>query len=369
MAKIKVDLKDNSYEIIVGTQNLAEVGKLVSVESWGREVFIITDPLVNDLYGDDVRKGFRDKPKTIEIARGERFKSISCAAAIYDQLVKYEAHRDALIIALGGGVIGDIAGFVAATYMRGINYIQVPTTLLAQVDASIGGKTAVNHPKGKNLIGCFYQPKAVFIDVKTITTLPARELRNGLAEVVKYGIIEDAEFFKFLEANTHHLSTKAFEDKDTLRASLKLWQTIVFESAKIKAKIVEKDEKESKLRMMLNYGHTIGHAVESLTRYRAYNHGEAVALGMVAAAKLANRVGLMSVEDVGRLSELLSKIGLPIEIEGLSANKIIDAMMIDKKVRSGKINFVLPDRIGHVVIRDDLSASQIKLSLIAMGAK
>lgn len=348
---------------------MAELGGLVGQEKWGRDVFVITDPLVNDLYGEVVRKGFKTKPKTLEIPRGERFKNLRVAEKLYDDLARLGAHRDSLIVALGGGVIGDLAGFVAATYMRGMNYIQVPTTLLAQVDAAIGGKTGVNHPKCKNMIGAFYQPKVVFIDVATIATLPARELRTGLAEVVKYGVIEDADFFKFLEANAHHLNTKAFEDDDTKRAALKLWQTIVTESAKIKAQVVEKDEREAGLRMILNFGHTIGHAIESLTRYRAYNHGEAVSIGMVAAAKMAGRLRLLETEVVERLKALLDKLGLPTEIEGLPAKSIISALSIDKKVIGGRVNFVLPEKLGKVVIKDDVSLSLVKQVLNEMGAK
>ncbi|OGB90227.1 3-dehydroquinate synthase [candidate division WOR-1 bacterium RIFCSPHIGHO2_01_FULL_53_15] len=369
MAKIKVELKERSYDIIIGCDNLAELGGLVRDEQWGRDVFIITDPLINDLYGDTVRKGFKTKPKTFEIPRGERYKNLRVAEKLYDDLARVGAHRDSLIIALGGGVIGDLAGFVAATYMRGINYIQVPTTLLAQVDAAIGGKTGVNHPKAKNLIGAFYQPKAVFIDVGTIATLPARELRTGLAEVIKYGVIEDADFFKFLEANAHHLNTKAFENEDTKRAALKLWQTIVTESAKIKAKIVEKDEKEAGLRMILNFGHTVGHAIESLTRYRAYNHGEAVAIGMTAAAMIASGLKLLSADDVKRLKELLDKLGLPTEIKDLPLKKILSPLELDKKVIGGKVNFVLPEKLGKVVIKDDVSLTLVKQVLKEIGAK
>jgi 3-dehydroquinate synthase len=368
MAKVKVDLKERGYEIVIGSGNLPELGKLVKEAKWGREIFIITDPLVNDLYGDVIRKGTKSKVKTLEVQRGERYKNLSEAAKLYDELVKLKAHRDSLIIALGGGVIGDLAGFIAATYMRGINYIQVPTTLLAQVDAAIGGKTGVNHPKGKNLIGCFYQPKAVFIDVATLSTLPARELRTGLAEVVKYGVIEDADFFKFLEANAHHLNTKAFEDEESKQAALKLWQTIVLEAVKVKAKIVEKDEKEKSLRMVLNFGHTVGHAIESLTRYRTYNHGEAVAIGMVAAALIANRMKMLETEGVARLKSLLEKLELPTRIEGLPVKKLIAYLGVDKKVKAGKVNFVLPEKLGRVVIRNDVPAGVIKQVLGEMGA-
>ncbi|KPJ64445.1 hypothetical protein AMJ44_12825 [candidate division WOR-1 bacterium DG_54_3] len=370
MAKIKVDLKERSYDVLIGTNILADLGGMISGEKWGRDIFIITDPLVNDLYGDALRRGLKSlKHRTLEIPRGERYKNLKIASQIYDDLVKFSAHRDSLIIALGGGVIGDLAGFVAATYMRGINYIEVPTTLLAQVDAAIGGKTAVNHPKCKNLIGSFYQPKLVYIDIQTLTTLPARELRTGLAEVVKYGVIEDADFFKFLEANSHHLTTKAFESPDTLRASLKVWQTIVAESAKIKARVVEKDEREGGLRMILNFGHTIGHALETLTKYKAYNHGEAVAMGMVAAAKVANRRKMIGQEAVARIINLLEKLGLPTEIERLPSQKILEALAIDKKVRAGKVQFVLPERIGKVVVKDNVPLKIVRQILKEIGCR
>jgi 3-dehydroquinate synthase len=369
MARIKVNLGNNSYDVIIGSDNLGELGRWIEAEGWGRDYFLITDPLVNDLYGDVVRNSFKSKLQVITVPRGESHKNLREAFRLYEELVRRGAHRDSLIIAMGGGVIGDLAGFVAATYMRGINYLQVPTTLLAQVDASIGGKTAVNHPRCKNLIGSFYQPVAVFIDVATLATLPARELRTGLAEVVKYGVIEDADFFKFLEANSHHLNTKAFEKEDTKRAALKLWLTIVTESAKIKAKVVEKDEREAGLRMILNYGHTIGHALEALTRYRAYNHGEAVSIGMVAAAKIAHQLRLLPQEAVIRIQQLLDSFGLPTEIEKLPAAKIIEALGVDKKVRGGRVQFVLPEKIGSVVIKDNVPVKIIRQVLRELGSR
>ncbi|MFC1510838.1 3-dehydroquinate synthase [Candidatus Margulisiibacteriota bacterium] len=370
MDKIKVNLGEKSYDILVGSDILAELGRLIQEKEWGSEVLVITDSLVKELHGDQLLKGLRDfKPKLIEVPRGERFKTLKVASKLYDQLVKHAAHRDSLIIAFGGGVIGDLAGFVAATYMRGISYIQVPTTLLAQVDAAIGGKTGVNHPKGKNLIGSFYQPKLVCIDVKTLTTLPPRELRTGLAEVVKYGVIADADFFKFLETNAHHLNTNAFGAPDTLRAALKVWQIIVNESAKIKAEVVGKDETETSYRMILNFGHTIGHAIETRTGYKAYNHGEAVAIGMVAAAQIAKQMRLLSQEAVDRLAGLLKKIGLPTRAENISCTKIIRALNIDKKVRAGKVQFVLPEKIGKVVIKDNVPLKTIKQVLKEIGCR
>jgi 3-dehydroquinate synthase len=370
MNKIKVDLKENSYSIIVGVDILKDLGRIIKDEKWGKDIFIITDSLVNELYGDVLRKSLKDfKTNTIEVPRGERFKTTKTLQSIYDQMVKLSAHRDALIIALGGGVIGDMAGFVAATYMRGINYIQVPTTLLAQVDAAIGGKTGVNHSKGKNLIGAFYQPKMVYIDISTLATLAARELRTGLAEVVKYGIIKDESFFVFLENNNHHLNTKAFESFDTLRASLKVWATIVAESAKIKASVVSQDEREAGLRMILNFGHTVGHAIETLTKYNSFNHGEAVSIGMVAAAYLAVKLGIFEPKMSQRIVDLLDSLGLPTQIKGLSADKVIKVLEIDKKVKSNKLCLVLPEKIGKVLIKNDVPALAIKQALKEIGCR
>ena len=377
MARIKVELpaspaggKERSYDILVGIDSLADLGEIIEKLSWCQDILIITDPQVNNLYGDKLRCGLKNiKNSTIEVPRGERYKNLQTASKLYDALAKNSAHRDSMIIALGGGVIGDLAGFAAATYMRGIRYVQVPTTLLAQVDAAIGGKTGVNHPKCKNLIGSFYQPGLVFIDVKTLTTLPARELRTGLAEVVKYGVIEDADFFKFLEANSHHLNTKAFEAPDTLRAALKVWEIIVAESAKIKANIVARDETEQGLRMILNFGHTIGHAIETLTKYYAYNHGEAVAIGMVAAAKIARHLDLLDKESVQRIVNLLDKVGLATQAGGLSARKVVQALGIDKKVIKGKLRFVVPEKIGKVVIKDNIPTRIITQALLETGCK
>jgi len=370
VAKIKVDLKDKSYNIIVGSEILQDLGKIIKEEKLGRNIFIITDPAVNDLYGDAVRKGLTGfNHHTLDMPQGERNKDLKNLKILYDQLVNLKAHRDSLIIALGGGVIGDLAGFLAATYMRGINYIQVPTTLLAQVDASIGGKTGINHPKGKNLIGAFYQPKLVYIDIKTLSTLAAREIRTGLAEVVKYGIIKDADFFKFLENNSHHLNTKAFESFDTLRASLKVWHTIVFESAKIKAWVVEKDEKESNLRMILNFGHTFGHAIETLTKYKAYNHGEAVAIGMIAACLTAVKLGIFDQKSFNQVITLIESLGLPTEVDGIPSDKAVDAMMLDKKVAADQIRFVLPEKIGKVVVQDNVPLKIVKQVLKEIGCK
>jgi 3-dehydroquinate synthase len=372
MDRIMVNLGENSYNINVGNGTLKEFGAALKKANACEKIVIITDPLVNELWGGILRSSLKSEGfsfDVIEIPRGERYKNLQVAFKIYDKLVKQEIHRDCCIIAFGGGVIGDLAGFVAATYMRGTYLVHVPTTLLAQVDSSIGGKTSVNHPKGKNLIGVFYQPMFVHCDVETLTTLPQKEISTGLAEVIKYGVIEDEDFFKFLEANSHHLNTKAFEDSETLKAALKVWQTIVTESCKIKAKIVAQDEKEKGIRMVLNYGHTIGHAIETVTKYSMFNHGEAVAIGMVAAAMISKEMGIMDPSAVNRITMLLEKLQLPIKVDGISASRVINGLKVDKKIREGKIKFVLPKKVGKIEIRDDVPIPVVRRVLKELGCK
>jgi len=372
MEKVRVNLGENSYNINVGMGILESVGSTLKKLNSYEKIIIITDPLVNELWGGMLRSSLRSEGfafEVIEVPRGERYKNLSVAFKLYNKLLEYELHRDCCIIAFGGGVIGDLAGFVAATYMRGVYLVHVPTSLLAQVDSSIGGKTSVNHPKGKNLIGVFYQPMFVHADVETLTTLPQKEISTGLAEVIKYGVIEDEDFFKFLEVNAHHLNTKAFEERDTLKAAMKVWETIVTESCKIKSKIVEQDEKEKGIRMVLNYGHTIGHAIETITKYSVYNHGEAVAIGMVAAARISKEMGMIDEATLERIKGLLEKLKLPISVDGLSAKKITNSLKVDKKIREGKIKFVLPKRIGKVEIRDDVPIQTVKRVLKDIGCK
>jgi len=372
MEKVRVNLGENSYSINVGKGILEEVGSTLKKANSFEKIIIITDPLVNELWGGMLRSSLRSEGfafEVLEVPRGERYKNLGMAFKLYNKLLQLEAHRDCCVIAFGGGVIGDLAGFVAATYMRGMYLVHVPTTLLAQVDSSIGGKTSVNHPKGKNLIGVFYQPLLVHADVETLTTLPQKEISTGLAEVIKYGVIEDADFFKFLEVNSHQLNTKAFEDRDTLKAALKVWETIITESCKIKSRIVEQDEKEKGVRMILNFGHTIGHAIETVTKYDVYNHGEAVAIGMVAAAMISREMQMMDDATVKSIKVLLEKLKLPTSVDGLSAKKIVNSLKVDKKIREGKIKFVLPKRIGKVEIRDDVPIQTVKRVLREIGCK
>ena len=282
---------------------------------------------------------------TIEVPTGEENKSLAQFSHIQDSLVAHQLDRGSTLIALGGGVIGDLAGFAAAVYMRGIPYVQIPTTLQAQVDASVGGKTAINHPKGKNLIGAFHQPKLVLIDVDTLKTLPQRDIRSGLIEVIKMGVIRDESLFERVEEN--------------LDAILKLDDTVLTEiisqACINKAEIVAKDEKESGLRMVLNYGHTFGHALEALTHYNRYRHGEAVSIGMNCAAQLAVNLGMFSETDFQRQHTLLKRAKLPIAFPpDLTPEALCNAMYLDKRTLGGKLRLILPTRIGEVVIRDDV---------------
>jgi 3-dehydroquinate synthase len=312
------------------------------------KVLIVSDAFVKARYMPIVHQSLADagfNVNTIEIPAGEESKSLAQFSRIQDSLVAHQLDRGSVLIALGGGVIGDLGGFAAAVYMRGISYVQIPTTLQAQVDASVGGKTAINHPKGKNLIGAFHQPKLVLIDVDTLKTLPQRDIRSGLIEVIKMGVIRDEPLFETVEEN--------------LDAILNLEDAMLIEmisSACVnKAEIVAKDEKESGLRMVLNYGHTFGHALEALTHYNRYRHGEAVSIGMNCAAQLAVNLGMFSETDFQRQRSLLKRAKLPLTFPpDLTPEAICDTMYLDKKTLAGKLRLILPRRIGEVVIQNDV---------------
>ncbi|MEK6689781.1 MAG: 3-dehydroquinate synthase [Nitrospirota bacterium] len=343
--KIRVDLRDRTYSIEMGNVVLGDLGTRLRELNLSKKISIITNPTISNLYGKVVDEGLKRsgfEPIIITIPDGEEYKTLLWISHLYDELLTYRLDRRSAIIALGGGVIGDMAGFVAATYMRGIPYIQVPTTLLAQVDSSVGGKTGVNHILGKNMIGSFYQPGLVWIDIKTLETLPDRELRAGISEVIKYGMIADIEFFEYLEKKIENIIS--LDEPPLIH--------IIKRSCEIKAEVVSKDEREEGLRSTLNFGHTIGHAIETLTNYTTYKHGEAVALGMLYEAKIANRMGLCNKDILEKLKVLILRAGLPTKLPDISADKIIEAMQIDKKVREEKIRIVLPEEIGRVSLRE-----------------
>jgi len=352
---LKVNLGERSYEILIGSEILGELGRVLLPFSFSPRIFVITNEVVGPLYGEQVVSSLKGAGFEVlykELPDGEEYKSLETASKLYDYALENGLERQSAVVALGGGVIGDLAGFFAATYMRGVPFVQVPTTLLAQVDSSVGGKVGVNHPKGKNMIGCFYQPRLVFTDVATLRTLPRRELRAGMAEVIKYGVIWDQGFFCFLEKNLEEIF-----DLDQ-----KVLTKIVRNSCAIKAEIVEKDEKEAGLRAILNFGHTVGHAIEAITDYRVYRHGEAVALGMVVAATIAVRRGLLAPELKRRLVSLLERVGLPTQVPAFG-EELLEIMKKDKKVQRGRIRFVLPLALGRVEIFSDIKPEEIMAAL------
>jgi len=343
-----VETKTQSYPIFVGYGLLDRLGEKMKQAGLYGTAIIISDKNVFPLYGSKVEgilKGAGFAGNSIVVPPGEETKSMDYAIKICDFLVKHRVERDDIIIALGGGMVGDLAGFVAATFLRGMPWVQVPTSLIAMVDASIGGKVGVNHPEGKNLIGAFYQPNLVLADPQTLTTLPKRELASGWAEVIKHGMILDEEFVQFLEGNVSKLTK--LEPESLTRA--------IARSAAIKAQVVSQDEKEREgKRTILNYGHTIAHGLEAATQYKRFLHGEAVAIGMVGAAKLSQRLGLLPVAAVERQQALLQKFGLPTSFSGVDLTEITRAMELDKKTRGKAIRWVLLQDIGKVVISSDV---------------
>ena len=356
MKRLNIDLADRSYDILINRNLLSKVGEFISKRLEPSRSIIITHPSVRKLFGEKIESGLANvgqSPGVIEIPEGETSKSLQQVELVYDRMLEMKCDRKSVLIALGGGVVGDLTGFIAATYQRGIPLIQIPTTLLSQVDSSVGGKTAVNHPRGKNMIGAFYQPKLVVIDLDTLRTLPKKELRAGLAEVVKYGVIADAKLFAFLENNTEKILSL---DSDCL-------EHIIETSCAIKARVVEKDERESRHRMILNFGHTFGHSIETLTNYTEYLHGEALSIGMVQAALLSVEIGLCNEDIPIRITNLLKKIGLPIQAPDLKSKDIIESMCHDKKSSHNKLRFVLAKAIGSVEIVDDVPKMPIKAVL------
>ncbi len=351
MQEVTVNLKERSYKIIIGRKVLHKCSLRLK-EFKPSRVAIVSNTTIFPLYKDIILNSMNEcgiTPEVFLIPDGEEHKDFLWASNLYGELLKARFDRDALLVAFGGGVVGDITGFVASTYMRGIKYIQVPTTLLAQVDSSVGGKTGVNHPLGKNMIGTFYQPSLVIIDVELLKTLSQRQLRAGIAEIIKYGVIADREFFNFLEINIGNI----ISIKDELVWAIK-------RSCEIKADIVSADEREAGLRAVLNFGHTIGHALETVTGYTKFLHGEAIAMGMCSAAKLAVRLGLLQGKDAGLINALVEMYGLPVKIPpDINASDIINAMEVDKKIRAGQLRFILPESIGRVRIEENIDRGLI----------
>jgi len=360
MDRLKVDLGARSYEIIIRSGALVELGlQLRSIGEFSR-LMLVTNPTVYELYGEQLRKGLGVDEKRLVLGLvpdGEEYKNMEQAERLIDLAVEHHFDRNSLILTLGGGVIGDMGGFVAAIYQRGINFVQVPTTLLAMVDSSVGGKVAVNHPRAKNMIGAFHQPRLVLIDTATLNSLSERDYRSGLAETVKYGIIADPGFFEYLRDNAGPINRR---DETAL-------QYAIHRSCEIKAGIVEDDEREDGLRAILNLGHTFGHAIEAGSGYGTYRHGEAVAIGMILATRLAHRLNLLSTADMQSILELMQVLGLTLPVPNLPPKEMVDLMYQDKKMRNGRLRLVLPTGIGQVTIRDDIDRSLLEELISQQG--
>jgi len=341
---------ERSYPILLGNGLLGTPGLL---DPYTRnQALVVTNAVVSGLYLEAVRRSLVsvDQVDIAEIGDGETFKTLDTYAAVLDALVDKRHNRTTTVIALGGGVVGDVAGFVAATYQRGVGLVQIPTTLLALVDSSVGGKTAVNHPAGKNLIGAFYQPRAVVADVGMLETLPEREFRAGLAEVVKYGVIADQAFFQWLESHIDDVLTR---DPACLVHAVR-------RSCEIKAEVVADDEREQGRRVILNFGHTFGHAIEAVTGYERFLHGEAVAAGMIMAMDLSVRLGRSDDRDRRRVRRLIERCGLLTEALEVDEDALLDAMGMDKKVMDGRLRLIVCDGIGSVAVTSDVPEQTLK---------
>jgi 3-dehydroquinate synthase len=354
--RIDVPTPSRAYSVTIGDGALDAVGRaLDDLGAPGRR-FIVSSPLVWRLHGPQLARAIT-AAEPILVPDGERYKQLATVSRIYDALVRVNADRASTLLTFGGGVIGDMAGFAAATYLRGIALVHVPTTLLAQVDSAIGGKVGVNHPLGKNLIGSFYQPLGVIVDPLVLGTLPRREFRAGLYEVIKYGMTSSAALFASITRERKAIFTRSPE----------ALMPIIADSVRIKAAVVSADEREAGPRRVLNYGHTAGHAIEAVTKYRRYRHGEAVGYGMLVAAELATARGALAERDRQALADLIASLGPLPPIADISTTQILEAMQHDKKVVAGRLHFVLPTAIGATTIVDDVTPQEIRKALIRVG--
>ncbi|MFL9709500.1 3-dehydroquinate synthase [Methylobacillus sp. Pita1] len=355
MQTLHVDLGERSYPIHIG-RGLLTQPELILQHLKRKQVAIVTNTTVAPLYLEKLAQSLRDagvKVIPIVLPDGEAYKNAATLNLIYDALLENRCERSTTVIALGGGVIGDLAGYAAATYLRGVPFIQVPTTLLSQVDSSVGGKTGINHPLGKNMIGAFYQPQVVLADIDTLSTLPERELSAGLAEVIKYGLIRDEPFFAWQEANMQKL----------LALETEAMSYAIYRSCENKAEVVAADERESGERALLNLGHTFGHAIENAMGYGVWLHGEAVAAGTILAADLSHRLGWLNDGDIDRIKAIFKEARLPIEAPALGVDRYLDLMGLDKKVVDGQIRLVLQQGIGKSLVTSDYDANLLKETL------
>ncbi|HEV3416622.1 MAG TPA: 3-dehydroquinate synthase [Pirellulales bacterium] len=354
---IRVALGERSYPIEIGSGNLPEAGRFLAALGGAEHVVLMTDAIVEPLHAPVIGDSLAVTGAEVDLVvveAGEPSKSAAVAVLAWHKLLELGADRKTVVVALGGGVIGDLAGFVAATYARGIRLLQIPTTLLAQVDSSVGGKVGINLPGAKNMVGAFWQPLGVLIDTDVLGTLPRREFVSGLAEVIKYGVILDAEFFSYLEAHVAELDAR---QPAVLRQ-------VIARCCRLKADVVEADERElAGGRAALNYGHTFAHALEAVAGYGELLHGEAVSIGMTCAARLAERLGRIDSAFVRRQESLLAAIGLPVQLPPADHDALVDAMARDKKTEAGRLRFVLPDRLGHVELVAEVAAADVRAAL------
>jgi 3-dehydroquinate synthase len=359
---IAVDLGPRSYTIIVQSGALGTVGERLRELGVGRRTALVTDRGILQLHGVAVTRSLEEAGfvvTVIEVPEGEAAKTLTVAEHCWDRLLAAGLDRSSTVVGLGGGAVGDLAGFVAATYMRGTHFVTLPTTVLAQVDASIGGKTAIDHPSAKNLIGAFHQPRLVVVDPAVVRTLPERDFRSGLAEIVKHGIVLEEPYFAEVERDATAL----------LGRRLDVLERIIGGSCRLKASVIERDpEEKSELRFALNYGHTIGHALEAVTGYGRWTHGEAVALGITAEARLARRLKLTDDATVARQQRLLTELGLPVEAGQLDVDAVLTAITHDKKARDGRVPFVLAPRLGDFRVVYDVPPAEIRAALLELGA-
>ena len=356
MQTIEVPVPSRPYTVTIADGALDGIVRLLDQSRAPARRFVVSSPLVWRLHGPQLARALRGV-EPILVPDGERFKQLATVTRIYDALVRANADRATTILTFGGGVIGDMAGFAAATYLRGIAVVHVPTTLLAQVDSAIGGKVGVNHPQGKNLIGAFHQPHAVIVDPLVLATLPRREFRAGLYEIIKYGMTSSATLFDRL----------AKERKAIFARTPEVLTSIIAESCRIKADVVVKDEREAGLRRILNFGHTAGHAIEAVTKYRRFRHGEAVGYGMLVAAELARARGALAETDRKALADLIASLGPLPPVADLSAAQMLEAMQHDKKVVAGRLHFVLPTTVGATTIVDDVTEKELRAALKQAG--
>jgi 3-dehydroquinate synthase len=355
MHTLRVSPGSSRYNVYIGAGVLRDIAGHLSRFGTGRRLCLVTNPNVFEMHGFKLKEALEAggfEADVLVVPDGEEFKSLETTGRLYTELGSRFAERGTVIVALGGGVIGDLAGFVAATYMRGMPLVHVPTTLLAQVDSSIGGKTAVNHGQLKNQIGVFYQPSAVFSDISVLKTLPPGQISNGLAEAIKSAVIGDRRLFELLERRMPQI----------LGLDEKTLETLIVHTARVKTWIVNRDERDNGLRNVLNFGHTTGHAIETVTRYRV-NHGTAVALGMIAAGRISRRLGLFSQSDLARLTGVILAAGLPTSLADLNIPDVIDAIKHDKKVSAGRVKFILPTRIGKVIATDRVNLEMVAQAL------